>query len=270
MKPRALILIAALTLSLAACGRGGPSTEADPPPRADPITQRPAEIVPDGDPRIALAAKMPGTSPADLRITPIANIYELEHEGEITYITADGAFVFAGDLYQVTTSGQFPNLTDLRRRELRRELLAESAEKDMIVFGPRKAAHTISVFTDVDCQWCQRMHAQIAEYNALGIRVRYMSYPRTGPDTDAWHKAENVWCAKDRKGALTEAKHGGEVARSTCDAPIARQYRLGQLMGITGTPGVIFDTGELVPGYLPPDKMLRALEESAAGTPGAG
>lgn len=275
MRSRAILLF--MALALGACSRApdasvahaNEAVEADQAtPQADAI-ELPKEVVPEGDPRIALAAKMPGTDPADLRATPVAGIYELAHDSEITYVTADGAYVFSGDLYKVTSDGEFPNLSDLRRREVRRDLMAAMPEQDMIVFGPKKAAHTISVFTDVDCQWCQKMHSQIADYNALGIRVRYMSYPRTGPNTSAWKKAEAVWCAGDRNDALTAATHGGEVASEACATPIARQYHMGQLMGLTGTPGVVFDTGELVPGYLSPKNMLQALQESEAGKPRA-
>lgn len=267
MQHRAGFLIIALALT--ACGRdasvpasGDPSAQANHATAAavqsDPIP------VTEGDPRIALAAKMPGAKPEDLRFTPVAGIFELVHDGEISYVTADGGYVFSGDLYQVTAAGDFPNLTDMRRRDLRLSLMSSLSEKDMIVIGPKDAPHTITVFTDVDCQWCRRLHSQVKEYNDLGIRVRYLAFPRSGPDTESWHKAESVWCARDRAAALTLAKEGGTVPEGHCKTPVASQYALGKEVGITGTPGVVFDTGELVPGYLAPNRMLRALEQSAA------
>lgn len=269
MLHRAIPLIA-VVLVLGACARGpgdedsagaaaGTGPQADAPPGALPI-----ESVPEGDPRIALAELMPGVEPGELRLTPVAGIYELAHQGEVTYITADGKYVFSGDMYQVSTTGEFPNLTENRRREMRHELLATVPEKDMIVFGKARSPHTITVFTDIDCQWCQRLHSQIDDYNKLGIRVRYLAYPRTGPDTESWHKAEAVWCAKDRNTALTAAKRGNKVPAASCNKTVSGQYDLGAMVGVNATPAVVFENGELVPGYLAPDEMLEAITTSEA------
>ncbi len=232
---------------------------AEAPPAANPVP------VEGGDPRIALAAKIPGTKPEDLRPTPITGVFELSHGTDISYVTADAKYVFSGDLYRVTTQGDFPNLTEVRRRGLRLSEVATMPEKQMLVYGPADAKHTITVFTDIDCPWCRKMHAQVADYNKLGIRVRYLFYPRTGPDTESWFKADAVWCAKDRNKALTQAKAEESIDMKKCaDSPVARSYQLGRDLGLTGTPGVVLDTGELVPGYLPPERMLKHIEESAA------
>jgi thiol:disulfide interchange protein DsbC len=229
-----------------------------------------ADPVPPGDPRIALSARMPGIEPGDLRETPVAGIYEIAHNGEVNYVSADGSHVFSGDLFRVTDDGEFPNLTELRRRELRQQMLAALPEQDMIIFGSARAAHTVTVFTDVDCQWCQRMHSEVSSYNKAGIRVRYLAYPRSGPDTESWYKAVAVWCAKDRQAALTTAKQGGSVPAGQCAAPVERHFALGQQVGITGTPGVVLGSGELVPGYMPPDALLQAIEDSDAAAAAAG
>lgn len=263
---RRTALLATLALVLAACSRApqdGP--QQDPASAAQAGTAMPAraaEVVPPGDPRIALAAKIPGISPSDLRATPVAGIYEVAHEGDVSYVSADGAYVFSGNLFRVTETGEFPNLTEARRLELRQELFAALPESQMIIFGRADSPHTLTVFTDVDCQWCQHLHAEIADYNRLGIRVRYLAFPRTGPDTASWRKAEAVWCAKDRNAALTAAKSGGRVPDASCDTPVASHFGLGRRIGLSGTPGVVFETGELMPGYLPPAEMLQAIEES--------
>lgn len=264
MKIRAALLCA-LVIPLAACAREDSTPTASPVAQgaqADPLPAAPTEPVPEGDPRIALAAKMPGTRPEDLRVTPVPGIYEIAHSGEVSYVSADGQYVFSGDLYKVTANGDFPNLSEARRREMRLQMLAAMPESEMIQFGDASAPHVITVFTDVDCQWCRHMHSEIADYNKQGIRVRYISYPRTGPETESWDKAVAVWCSKDRSAALTEAKLGKPVKSAPCDAPVARQFRLGQQFGLTGTPGVVLETGELIPGYLKPKDLLQAIADS--------
>jgi thiol:disulfide interchange protein DsbC len=240
-------LLLALLLPLGACAK-----DATPAPAA-PIDAR--------DPRVALAARIPGTKPEDLRTTPVAGIYELTHGADVTYVSADGKFAFAGDLYRIMDKGDFPNLTEDRRRELRLKMIAKVPESQMLVFGPANARHTITVFTDIDCPWCRRLHSEVSEYNKQGIRVRYMFYPRSGPDTESWRKAEAVWCAADRKEAFTRAKRGDTVKKAAgCGAtPVAREYELGREIGISGTPGLVLESGELVPGYLAPSQLLAHL-----------
>ncbi len=171
------------------------------------------------------------------------------------------AYAFAGDLYQLSDRS---NLSDTRRRELRLELLKPMAESGMVVFAPPNPKYTITVFTDIDCGYCRTLHSQMAEYNRLGIKVRYVAFPRSGPDTESWTKAEQVWCAKDTKAALTRAKKGEKLDSALCKSnPVAEQYAMGRAMGLAGTPGIITETGELLPGYLPPQSLLQALQEDA-------
>lgn len=262
MKHR-LSLLAVLLLPLAACARG------DATPTAAAGAGAGAVAAPAGataqDPRVALSAKVPGSKPEDFRATPVPGIYELSHGAEISYVSADAKFVFSGDLYRVSDKGDFPNLSEVRRRELRLAKLGELPESQMLVFGPEKAKHTITVFTDVDCPWCQRLHGQIAEYNKLGIRVRYLFFPRTGPDTESWAKADAIWCATDRKAAFTRAKAGDEVPEKACPgSPVAREYQLGRDVGVTGTPGVVIETGELIPGYMAPAQLLAHIQKALA------
>jgi len=210
----------------------------------------------------AVAAKVKGARAKDLRATPIPGIYEYRRGSELAYVTEDGRYAFAGDLYQMSNNS---NLSDVRRRELRLALLKATPESSMLVFAPeQKAKYTITVFTDVDCTYCQRLHRQIADYNRLGIKVRYLAFPRTGPNTESWNKAEQVWCSEDRKDALTRAKLGEPLSAKVCNPnPVASQYALGKSMGVSGTPTIIMDSGDVLAGYLPPDTMVQQLQLDA-------
>jgi thiol:disulfide interchange protein DsbC len=133
----------------------------------------------------------------------------------------------------------------------------------MVIFGPRDPKYTVTVFTDVDCAYCRELHRQIAEYNRLGIRVRYLAYPRSGPNTESWTKAEEVWCSADRNTALTEAKRDVPLKTKPCtNNPVAREYALGKDFDIKGTPAIVMASGELLAGYLPPAMLAQHLKES--------
>lgn len=210
------------------------------------------------DTRADIAKKFPGATAADVQPAPVPGLFELRRGGDIAYVTPDGRYALTGDLYDL---GSNRNLTETRRRDLRKEMLAAVPDSQTLVFSPQDPKYTISVFTDVDCGYCRKLHSQIAEYNRLGVRVRYLFYPRTGPDTESWHKAESVWCSADRNDALTRAKRGETVKAKPCGpTPVAKDYRLGEELGVQGTPSIVLANGEMLPGYVPPAMLVDHLK----------
>jgi thiol:disulfide interchange protein DsbC len=182
----------------------------------------------------------------------------------VGYVSADGRYFVDGDVFDMKSK---QNLTEPRRQEGRLDLLAAIADSDAIVFSPAgEVRHTLTVFTDVDCRYCRRMHQEIADFNRLGFRVRYVFYPVGGPGSDNWRKAEAVWCSADRQDALTRAKRGEDIKTAKCKTPVAAHYALGERLGIRGTPGIITDGGEYLAGYMPAASMAEYLEQAATAT----
>ncbi|MBS0418478.1 MAG: DsbC family protein [Proteobacteria bacterium] len=213
----------------------------------------------DEDPRAVIAKQFPGTRVEDIRPTPVAGLYELSHGPEIVYVTADGKYALNGDLLDTSNND---NLTEAHRRAARAKLINAIPESEMLVFGPRDPKYTVTVFTDVDCAYCRQLHSQIADYNRLGIRVRYLFYPRTGPNTESWTKAEEVWCSSNRNEALTQAKRGLPLKAKACPNPVARHYALGQDFALQGTPAIVLANGDLIGGYMTPVELAKELQKS--------
>ena len=184
-------------------------------------------------------------------------LYEVMMNGEVVYISSDARYVFQGDVISVTTR---ENLTEARREGVSKTALDAVDEKDFIIYEPAKTEHTVTVFTDIDCGYCRKLHQQIAEYQSLGIRIRYAAYPRSGIGGESYDKYVNVWCMDDRKKALTDAKNGVALPAGKCDSPIQAQYELGQKIGVTGTPAIFLESGKLVPGYIPPAQLKQMLD----------
>jgi thiol:disulfide interchange protein DsbC len=211
------------------------------------------------DPRVELAAKIGGGAKAEeLRASPVPGVWELARGADIAYVTDDGKYAFAGDLYDMASN---TNLTEKARRMERVKLMSAVPDAQTIVYSPKDPKYTVSVFTDVDCGYCRKLHAQMAEYNKLGIKVRYLFYPRSGPNTDSWAKAEQVWCSKNPGESMTRAKRDETVAGPAhcANSPVARQYELGEEIGIRGTPAILLASGEMLPGYLPPQALVKHL-----------
>lgn len=172
------------------------------------------------------------------------------------------AVFMEGDLYEVTNGGLI-NLGERKRNVIRAEKIAAIDESEMIIYEPadgRKA--TITVFTDVDCPYCRKLHGEIEELNALGIAVRYLAYPRTGLNTETHFKMISTWCAEDPKAMLTSAKRGAGVPPADCDNPIARHYQLGREVGVTGTPALVLEDGTILPGYIPAQTLAGYILEN--------
>jgi thiol:disulfide interchange protein DsbC len=210
------------------------------------------------DPRADIVKKIDGLKLEDVRMTPVNGVFEITRGSEISYASSDGRYVILGDMIDIDSDA---NLSETRRRAIRSRILDGIPDSEMVVFSPKDPKYTITVFTDIDCGYCRRLHSQIAEYNRLGIRVRYLFYPRTGPNTESWHKAEAVWCAPNRADALTRAKNGEDIKSPNCPADIiARDYELGHKVGVEGTPAIFLSSGEMLPGYAPPATLAKYLK----------
>jgi thiol:disulfide interchange protein DsbC len=255
-----LLALAPNSSALAATGDKQTATTAQKPAaNAKPAAPTAPVTIP-ADVRARIVAKLPGAQASDVAVSPIPGLYEVAMGGLIAYVSADGKYLLSGNVYDLDTQ---ENLTASRRNSARAKALAAASESNMIVFGPANAKMTVTVFTDIDCGYCRKFHSQIAEVNKSGVRVRYMFYPRTGPGTESWTKAEQVWCAADRREALTRAKKGDPVKGKTCgDAAVKSQYELGSDLGVEGTPAIFTQTGDYIGGYVTPAELVQAIQES--------
>ncbi len=212
--------------------------------------------------RERLAEMFESIDPENVKSSPIDGWYTIQKGSLVAYISQDGRYLLQGDLIDLDTK---VNLSEESRTDARRDLMSGLANDEVIMFSPEEVKYSVSVFTDVDCTYCRRLHSQIEQYMANGIEVRYLLYPRGGPASAAWNTSEAVWCAKDRGEALTMAKLGREFESASCDASIVQDhYVLGQEVGLAGTPAIVLDDGELIAGYLPPDALKTRLEQKAA------
>ncbi len=179
--------------------------------------------------------------------------------GPTIYLTEDGQHFFTGDFYALSDNG-LVNLGEQAKEKERVVALSTLSLSDMIVFAPEKSKAHVYVFTDVDCYYCQKLHQEVPALEALGIEVRYLAYPRAGIGSDSYQKIASAWCAADPQSSLTTLKSGGDIPSNVCeDNPIAQQFALGSDLGVKGTPALITEAGVLLPGYMPADKLARAL-----------
>lgn len=194
----------------------------------------------------------------DVTQSPIAGLYEAAIGSEVVYISEDGKYLIIGDIRDTVTR---ENITDRKRNELRVKTLHDVPDEETVVFAPKgETSYTVDVFTDVDCPYCAKLHREVPELNKNGVKVRYFAFPRAGMHSKTYNTMQSIWCADDRKQAMTDAKANKTIDVKTCKNPIAKQYRLGQQIGVSGTPAMILPNGELLPGYLPASKLVAYLK----------
>tara|TARA_B100001559_G_scaffold320551_1_gene333101 strand:+ start:1328 stop:2035 length:708 start_codon:yes stop_codon:yes gene_type:complete len=192
--------------------------------------------------------------------TDMTGFFEVNFEGiEPLYVSSDGNYLVSGDIYLITKEG-LVNKSEARRDYQRKTLINNLDTKELITFEPETYIHNIFVFTDVDCGYCRQFHNQIDSYLELGIKVNYLAYPRAGIGSESFKKITSAWCNEDANYSLTMLKQGKEIETNICaDNPVEKHFKLGNLIGVQGTPSIVTDEGKMIPGYLPPQDLLNIL-----------
>jgi thiol:disulfide interchange protein DsbC len=205
----------------------------------------------------SLAMALPGITPDQIKASPMQGVSEVLVGPRLFYVSNDGKYLLTGGIIDLNTR---KDIGEERRKGIRLDAINKIGIDNMIVFPAEKERHTITVFTDLDCGYCRKLHKEIDQFNAEGITVRYLMFPRAGIGSPSYDKAVSVWCSDDRAAALTLAKAGGEITPRKCDNPVKDEYELGGMLGVTGTPALILDNGELLPGYVPAKRLAKALD----------
>jgi thiol:disulfide interchange protein DsbC len=213
-----------------------------------------------------ISTKLENILPADAVIESIEpsvfdGIYKVYY-GDLQpiYVSQDGNFFIYGDMYQIN-SNRIINITNEETKSRRVDLLSSIPSNELIIFKSKNEISAITVFTDVDCGYCRKLHSQISEYNKVGITVKYAAFPRSGIGTQTFTRMVGAWCADDPKKVITDLKNDKKLNLDFCDdQPIAKHYVIGQKLGISGTPAIITPDGELIPGYVSPEELLSRLK----------
>lgn len=206
----------------------------------------------------SLSSAMPSVKVESIKPSPVSGLYEVTVGGNIVYVSNDGKYLLQGHLVDI--AGR-TDLTEEKLGSARKQALDKIGQDKMIVFKPKIAKYTISVFTDIDCGYCRKLHSEIDQYMAEGITIQYLFFPRAGKGSDSYNKAVSVWCSDDRKAALTAAKKGETPKAKTCDNPVDEHMQLAEQFEVKGTPMIVTEKGAIFPGYLPAKQLAEALAD---------
>ena len=209
--------------------------------------------------RDALTKLNPGIGIDRIGPAPFPGFREVVASGQVVYVSDNGKYLFQGGLLDIDKR---KDLSEAAMAKVRAEVLKAMPVSDRIVYAPAgKPKHTVVVLTDIECGYCRKFHSQISEYTGRGIEVEYMAFPRAGIGSDDYKKMVAVWCADDRRKAMTDAKNDRKVPMNNCTNPVTMQHAAGVRMGLTGTPMILTTDGVMLGGYLPPDQLQQRLDQ---------
>ncbi len=251
----------ALVASLTSCAAEPPAKPAAPAAASAASAAKPSAPASEAVLRAAMKEVAPESEITHIGDSPIPGFREVALGARIVYLSNDGKRLIQGALFDIPSR---ENLTQVSEAVLRKDLLASVGADRRIVFEAAKPRHVVTVFTDIDCGYCRKLHEQIAVYNRLGITVEYLFYPRSGLGSESFDKAVAVWCAPDRLKAMTAAKAGQVLPKGTCTNPVTQDFDLGRRIGLEGTPAIYAANGEQLGGYVEPADMLARLDAIAA------
>jgi thiol:disulfide interchange protein DsbC len=210
--------------------------------------------------RERLKESLPDMPVDSIRETEREGLYAVQGGGNLIYATADGRYLFTGQMLRLGDDG-IANLTEQTRTRQRRQTLSKLDSGEMIRFGPDEGGvkADLYVFTDTTCGYCRKLHRDMEALNDLGIRVNYLAYPRGGPGSKGARQLNAVWCSDDRRSAMTRAKQGESVSAGQCESPVQSHFRMGRAFGVRGTPALVTESGRMIRGYKPPRVLAREL-----------
>lgn len=204
-----------------------------------------------------------GEEPDSITKTPLAGLYEVTVGPEVVYISADAKYMVYGNLIdrknQIDLTRQTKEKLATKMNGTRKAALAGADASKPISYKAKDEKTVLTIFTDIDCPYCLKIHNEVPELNKQGITVNYLMFPRAGVGSPSFKKSVSSWCADDQNAILTKAKNRETIPEKTCDNPVEAQYELGKKLGVTGTPALITSTGELIPGYIPAAKLAPKL-----------
>ncbi len=239
-------ILGLLTLALTSGALFAQTSEEKPP--EDQLRESMARLAPDMEITAISESVMPG-------------VYELVSGAQVFYLTPDGKYMLEGSIIDLENR---VDISEQRRGSLQMSVINQVPEDQMLVFNNEAgdAERSITVFTDTDCGYCQKLHQEIDAITDADIRVRYLLFPRAGIESASSEELQSVWCADDQQEAMTIAKTGGRVPAATCENPIESHMALARQVGLRGTPLIYLDNGTKIPGYQPAAQLIEQIKNS--------
>ena len=201
-----------------------------------------------------------------IETSPVSNLYTVMlNNGHPIYSNADGSYIITGAMLQIKNS----NVINLTENIIARHVASKLSKlniEELICYKPKNIAKgVIYVFTDVNCFYCKKFHQDITKLNELQIEVRLLAFPRNKKATNEFNYLVDIWSSINPKMALDKAMIATKIESTNATKNskalniVEQQQALGLQLGITGTPSIILENGEIISGYVKPEVIAQKL-----------
>ena len=197
--------------------------------------------------------KFPNTPIDDVRPSAVPGLFEVTSGKNVYYVEKTLRYALFGGIIDTQTG---VNLTDERVQSISKVDVKNLPLQNSITMGSGKK--NLYIFSDPDCPFCRKLHPELAKLK--NVTIHEFLYPIKELHPGAFYHAVAIWCAKDRKKALDDVFSDKQIEDAVCENPIGDTVKLGQSLGISGTPTLIFDDGSIQVGYMESEKLQARLD----------
>jgi thiol:disulfide interchange protein DsbC len=208
-----------------------------------------------------LRKKVPEATVDSVRKVPYGGLYEVVVGSEIFYTDEKASFIVLGSLVDLKSK---QNVTELRMRQLLKVDFAALPLDNAVKIVRGDGSRRIAMFADPNCGYCKRFERDLLGVSDITVYV--FLYPILSPDS--MEKSKAVWCSADRGKAWIDmmVNNVPPSGDGKCVTPIDKVLAFGQQRRVQGTPTIIFENGERVPGAISIAEFEKKLAEAKAGT----
>ena len=215
----------------------------------------------DAELRRAFEARFPGAKVVSVAKTPLPGVYEIVADGnQLAYVDEKAEFLLMGEIIDLKSRR---NLTREKIDELTRIQFDSLPLQNAIKFVKGDGKRLLAVFSDPDCPYCKKLEPELTKLDNVTIYI--FPFPIASLHPDAGQRAKQIWCSKDRAQAWLDLMlKGKQPAKATgCKNPVDDNIALGQKLGVSGTPTLVFANGKRVPGYISADRIEALLKDTS-------
>lgn len=203
----------------------------------------------------------PGLKIQSHRESSMPGYDELIVNSQVVLVSKDGRYIILGPVMDMEKGNNGSQVGADFVKYHRSDILDDIDQKTLITYKPDTVKAKVKIFTDINCYYCRKLHADMNTLLSEGIEVSYLSFPVSGgrdKKGSGYSKAVSVWCSDDPNTLMTKAKLGENIDDKSCDhSPIDKHFKIAMDLNINATPTIVFEDGHIERGYLPPLELAK-------------
>jgi thiol:disulfide interchange protein DsbC len=175
------------------------------------------------------------------------------------YIDFSKKYVLSGSVIRLADRG---DISQDRYAQMNKIDVSRIPLDDALLLGRQEARIKVIVFTDPECPYCKKLHAELKEVvrrdPELAFLIKLLPLKM---HPNAYDKATSIVCARSLE--LLEASFAGEaLPAATCKTKVVDQtLALAQELGIQSTPALVLPNGLILRGFKSADDLIKRIRE---------